>query len=241
MDLEVEGIVLRQVPYKEKDCMVTILTKDGIRSFMARGIASPTSKNASSCNLFSTSIFSLSQKGNKFSLKQGKLISSHYELMTSLEKMSALELCVEASIRFLDENNDFAYAFLTRLIELLIKDFDSKTLVAIYLAQIIKNSGYALEYKECVNCGSKQNIVKLSFNEGGFLCSNCAHLDKQNNQDNEYLNSFRYTFMVDVIKMDHYVINETYSLRLIDEYCRYLCTSFDLSGLKSLEIYKKSF
>ena len=90
MEKEIEGIVLRQVPYKEKDKIVTIITREGLLSFNARGIASLTSKNSSSCNLFSLSNFTLNEKGKYLSLKQGKLIDSHYELYESLESMSAI-------------------------------------------------------------------------------------------------------------------------------------------------------
>ena len=159
MNLEVEGIVLRKVPYKEKDCMITILTKDGLKSFLGRGIQSTSSKNAASCNLFSTSIFSLNNKNDKYSLTQGKIISSNYELFTSLEAMSTLQLCGELTLRFMDEDNDQLYDYFQMIISYLKKGFDSKTLVCIYLAQIIKYSGYALSYNECVNCGSKKDIV----------------------------------------------------------------------------------
>ena len=38
MDINVQGIVLKQVHYKEKDCMITLLTENKIMSFLARGI-----------------------------------------------------------------------------------------------------------------------------------------------------------------------------------------------------------
>ena len=42
------------------------------------------------------------------------------------------------------------------------------------LAQIVKSSGYALEYNSCVLCGSKTNIVNISYTHGGFICKKCA-------------------------------------------------------------------
>ena len=69
MVIEIEGIVIRQVQYKEKDAMVSVLTKDGTVSFLARCILSPTSKNASSCLLFAYSNFTLNSKQDKRQLE----------------------------------------------------------------------------------------------------------------------------------------------------------------------------
>ena len=57
MVIEIEGIVIRQVQYKEKDAMISVLTKDGTVSFLARGILNPTSKNASLFRSRSSSLY----------------------------------------------------------------------------------------------------------------------------------------------------------------------------------------
>ena len=95
MVIEIEGIVIRQVQYKEKDAMISVLTKDGTVSFLARGILNPTSKNASSCLLFAYSNFTLNSKQDKLTLTQGKLIKSYYHLYESLEKMASIQLVCE--------------------------------------------------------------------------------------------------------------------------------------------------
>ena len=150
MVIEIEGIVIRQVQYKEKDAMVSVLTKDGTVSFLARGILNPTSKNASSCLLFAYSNFTLNSKQDKLTLTQGKLIKSYYHLYESLEKMASIQLVCELIIKCLDEDNGSIYPYLQNMLELLSTNFDSKTLTLICIAHIVKESGYALEYDECV-------------------------------------------------------------------------------------------
>ena len=76
MKFDVDGIVIKQNPYKEKDAMVSILTKDGIVSFLARSVQSISSKNKSSCLPFSYSTFTLNTKLDKLSLVQGKVIKT---------------------------------------------------------------------------------------------------------------------------------------------------------------------
>ena len=138
MVIEIEGIVIRQVQYKEKDAMISVLTKDGTVSFLARGILNPTSKNASSCLLFAYSNFTLNSRQDKLTLTQGKLIKSYYHLYESLEKMAAIQLVCELIIKCLDEDNGNIYPYLRNMLENLSEDYDSKTLTLICIAHILK-------------------------------------------------------------------------------------------------------
>ena len=237
MKIDIEGIVIRQNPYKEKDAMVSVLTKDGIVSFLARGVLSISSKNKSSCLPFSYSAFSLNSKADKLSLQQGKLIKSYYHFYNSLENLASINLISECIIKFIDEENTYLYAYLKSYLELLDQGFDEITLTAIMLAQIVKNSGYDLDYSSCVKCGSKNNIVHVSYHEGGFICSKCVN-KKQDIDSQEYLKSFRYVFMVPSDMLDHYKLEHDVGQRLIKEFCSYLSESFGFKDIKSLEIYE---
>ncbi len=238
MVIEIEGIVIRQVQYKEKDAMISVLTKDGTVSFLARGILNPTSKNASSCLLFAYSNFTLNSRQDKLTLTQGKLIKSYYHLYESLEKMAAIQLVCELIIKCLDEDNGNIYPYLRNMLENLSEDYDSKTLTLICIAHILKESGYALEYDECVKCGNKKNIVSYSFNEGGFLCYHC--IGKNNPLSSEHLKTFRYIFKVDENMMNHYQLNAKITLELINKLCTYLCSCFSIKEIKAQEIYFSS-
>ena len=238
MVIEIEGIVIRQVQYKEKDAMISVLTKDGTVSFLARGILNPTSKNASSCLLFAYSNFTLNSKQVKLTLTQGKLIKSYYHLYESLEKMASIQLVCELIIKCLDEDNGSIYPYLQNMLELLSTNFDSKTLTLICIAHIVKESGYALEYDECVKCGNKKNIVSYSLSEGGFLCYKC--IGNNIALSIEHLKSYRYIFKVDSNNMDHYVIHNKICIDLINKLCAYLSECFSIKEIKAQEIYIRS-
>lgn len=163
MQIEIEGIVIKQNPYKEKDAMVSVITKNGIVSFLARSILSISSKNKSSCLPFSYSIFTLSSKQDKLTLKQGKLIRSYYHFYESLEKLSSINLIGECINKFVDEDDTNLYQYLVSYLELLDRGFDEATLTSIVLAQIIKSSGYSLEYNSCICCQNKRNIIGVDY------------------------------------------------------------------------------
>ena len=239
MVIEIEGIVIRQVQYKEKDAMVSVLTKDGMVSFLARGILNPTSKNASACLLFAYSSFTLNSKLDKLTLTQGKLIKSYYHLYESLEAMAGIQLVSELMIKCLDEENGSIYPYILALLDNLSNKFDSRTLILITIASIIKESGYALEFDECVKCGSKKDIVSYSFLEGGFICIKCLK-NHHEVKSPISLKTYRYIFKVGPEMMNHYELNKKVSTEMIISLCEYLKSCFALKEIKALEIYLRS-
>lgn len=238
MNRIVKGIVLRQVQYKEKDCMVSALTEEGIISFLARGILSPSSKNASSCLLYNYSEFTLSYKQDKITLTQGKSIKTFSKLYSSLSAISIASFMGETTLKFMDSDNRFIFNYFLNALYALEEDFDGATILAIFLAKIIKYSGYSLNYSECVKCSSKKEIVMVDYSEGGFLCSKCVN--KYIDQTADYLKSFRYVFMVDQDNIKHAKLKEDISIRLINEFSNYLCDCFDVPKLNSLDLFNRA-
>lgn len=235
MKIEIEGIVIRQNAYKEKDAMISVITKDGIVSFLAKNILTLSSKNRSACMPFSYSIFTLNSRLDKLTLTQSKLLKSYVHLYSSLSSLTSINLVIECINKFVDEDNNVIYHYLKNYLELLNNNFSETTLTLIILAQIIKSSGYNLEYNSCVKCGSKKDIVDVSYLEGGYLCLKCS---KNRNISQEYLKTFRYVFMINPSQMDHHIVNEIIGDKMIEDFCNYLITSFGFKELKALEMYK---
>ncbi len=237
MKFNVEGIVIRQSPYKEKDAMISALTPDGIVSFLARSVLSVSSRNRSCCLPFSYAQFTLNAKGDKLSLVQGKCIKAYPHFYESLEKLSSVNLINEAIVKFVDEDNAEIFPYVKNYLELLDRGFDETTLTAILLAQIVKHSGYDLEYSACVRCRGKTGIIGVSYAEGGFICRDCADPSTERRSEN-YLKTFRYVFMVPSDKLAHHVIDGAIAFTLIKELCDFLSDSFGFREIKSLEMYR---
>ena len=103
MKLEIEGIVLKQTPYKEKDAMISVLTKDGIVSFLAHNVLAVTSKNKSACLPYTFSLFNLNSRNDKLTLSQAKIIKSYAHLYSSFEYLASINLINECINKFIDE------------------------------------------------------------------------------------------------------------------------------------------
>lgn len=237
MELEIEGIVLRQVPYKEKDAMMAVLTEKGIASFYARGILSLTSKNASSCIIYAFSRFLLSSRGDKLTLRKGELITSYYQNYSSVNKMMILGVMSEIVFRISGDDDGRLYPAFKRILELLKDDFDELTLLCIFLAKAILYSGYSLQFEECYQCGSKRNIVAVDYINGGFVCAKCKKSGVA--ESPTYLKTYRYVFMVNLDNFNKVKLNQTVCKRLINEFLKFLKDKFGFYKFASEEMLKE--
>lgn len=231
---EIEGIVIYRVPYGNNAEMLTVLTNNGQCSFAAHGLNKIDAKNASSTLILSHSFFTLSIRNQHLTLSESKLIKSYRHLYEDIVKMSAAQAVNEIIFRFIDNEDGRIYPYLKSFLLTLENGYDPLTLVCIMLAQVIRFSGYALEYNECVLCGEKTRIVAVDYQEGGYVCYRCTHKIKMNE---EYLKSYRYSFMVPSESLDHYQLSRDVALRLINEYHRYLCEKFECKELKGIMIF----
>lgn len=236
------GFVLKNVVYGESDGIVTILTEDGLVTFKARGINKLTSKNKASCLLYSKSEFTLEEsKKNYLVLTKGKLISSNYELYSSLDYMVCLGVVSESITSFLDSNTSKEiYNLFQAMTECLTNHFDIFTITAIFLAKITIEAGYGLDISRCVRCSNRDKIVFMSYNDGGFVCKRCLNPHEEV-QSSEYLKSIRYTFMVTEDNYFHYELKREISLKLIREYIRYLQEAFGFKKLNFFELFDQTY
>lgn len=44
----------------------------------------------------------------------------------------------------------------------------------IYELKILQFAGFGLQSFQCVHCGNEEHLTRISFEEGGMLCSGCA-------------------------------------------------------------------
>ena len=241
-EIVIHGFVLKQVEYGENDAIVSVLTESGIVVFKARGVLKLTSKNRSSCLLYSESEFTLDCSKNDYRvLTKGKLITSNFKLYDSLENMTCLGLISEAILLFLgNETSEMIYRSFKALITAINNDFDVLTLTLICLANIIKETGYNLDLSRCIRCNKTSQIVFVDFANGGFVCSRCIN-NYEDVQNTEYLKSIRYVFMVTEDNYFHYELNKIYSVRLINELIVYLQNQFDYKKLYFFDLFKSTF
>ena len=113
-----QGIILKSVPYKESDVIITLLTKEeGLISFKARGIHKINSKNASVVQLYTIGEYKLDEKtdySNK-TLISGSSIYFPLVIYEDLKYSCLLSFISETIINFKDEYSE-AYEIIETVI-----------------------------------------------------------------------------------------------------------------------------
>lgn len=228
--IQKEGYVLRVSPYKEADAMVTCLGKDGLFSFLARGIKKLTSKNAASCRVLTYSKFSLniSTDKNSLTLSEGIPVSS-IEEKEDLLWMSCTSFLAEINARMLtEEDASEVFPAFDKTMKEINKGYPIYSACLLYFAKLLTILGYGLEVDQCVISGSKKNIVGVNYEEGGFISEEYADANTVR-LPARALKILRYAFIYPLSDLGRVAFEKEESLALISQLSTY---AENLTGVK---------
>ncbi|HBF67983.1 MAG TPA: DNA repair protein RecO, partial [Firmicutes bacterium] len=103
---EIDGIVIRTTSFKENDMMVNVVSNNGVKSFLAKGVLKFESKNAPSIQLLNKSHFQLSKSKDGLTLRTGTIINSLFSDETNLSFLVIANLICELTSRIIITNED---------------------------------------------------------------------------------------------------------------------------------------
>ncbi len=198
MEWTIKGIIIKSSVYKENDAILTCLSREyGLVSFKARGVLKVTSKNASSCQLYTIGEYHLTGKneyGHKILtsvdvIKYPSVLfdNGHYLALFAFLSEAILKLELE------DSNLIEIYDVFNYLLNNINNGYSLLSASLILFKYLFDFSGLHLQVDECVNCGNKKNIVGISYEEGGLVCAKCANsVPNFKEYPIEYLKLFRY-------------------------------------------------
>ena len=170
-----EGIVLSSMDYREKDTLISVLTKEfGRLSFVAKGTMSINSKNAPACLPYTSSEFCFDYREGKtvFPLKTAKIKNSRRQVREDLDLLSFAGLLCELAEKCTEQAvvSDEIYQALETALDRLKEDCYLS--VCLYLGFVMRMLGIDPVVDECVLCGSTK-VSTISIKEGGFVCAAC--------------------------------------------------------------------
>lgn len=217
-ELTINGVILRQIDYKDNDAIVSVLCDDGkYYTFFARGIKKHTSKNASALQPFMVSEITFFESNKTMHLlKSAKVTKSLYDQFQDYEKMLMAHIVIDViadlanmSVR---ENVELFELLIDSLLNLNL--ITNELFLSSFLVKALKLSGTTLVYEQCALCNS-QSVNYISVSDGGFVCQNCHQSQNINLYSLEILKLFRiinkakYTNLIDLT-----YANEDYKLLL---------------------------
>lgn len=178
MLVKTEGIVLKNMKYKENDGILTVFARKlGKVSVMARGARSSKSQHLAGAQPLCYSDFVLYKGKSMYTLNNVDPIHNHYKLREDLDALSIASFFIELVDTVTIEgqsNNRLFMLFVESLSALERNEGDLSLHVLRFLLQFLKYSGYEPYLKACNQCGTRNSFRwVLSMEEGGLLCQQC--------------------------------------------------------------------
>ncbi len=174
--MEVRGIILKQVDYKENDRIYTIATdRLGKISCIARGVKSPNSKLSKGLALFCFLELELSEHRDMYIITASQKVVDFRKIATDLEKCSYAGYFMALGNDLFLEGEPYP-----ELLKLLLNTFyllsetqkDPELIKITFELRAIFLSGFALMMDGCEACGNDA-VSFVDLNEGVSYCSAC--------------------------------------------------------------------
>lgn len=173
---EVEGFILSETSYGEISKIINVWTKKyGVIGIMCKGAKSLKSKNRVSTMRFSYAKFNIYLKQGKLStLVSADVINPLKKIRSDITLIGYLSYLTELTEQVIKQNNDSLLFddFINSILK--IEDgLDPLVITNILEIKYLEKLGVLFNLDECVVCGSKNNIVTINADKGGFICLNC--------------------------------------------------------------------
>lgn len=180
--LKTEGIVLKEIKFKETSKILNIYTKKyGKISAIARGAYKPKSQLIANTQSFSYNEYQLQRGKNFHYITQGYIIDSFYSIRERMERVIYGYYLLELMEKSVPEEEENEKMFLLlekglRILASLEKDF-VKFILA-YELKFVSFLGYKPYIEKCVICGNTNTSnVKFSIINGGIICEGCSVME----------------------------------------------------------------
>ncbi len=241
-----EGIVLREIEYKDSDKLLTVLTKDfGKITVRGRGIKSGRSKSKASGQLLAFSEFSLYERQGKYTLTETTVKEMFPELREDIELLSLASYFAQVTETVAQEN-DPAPELLSLLLNSLYAlsrlkkpQIMVKAVFELRLACII---GFLPDLRGCAVCG-KENPDRFNVSQGVLQCASCRNQDLEGIRlplSEGTLEALRYICCCDSKKLFSFALSEENLCQLSQLTESYLTLRLE-RGFYTLDFYKSLF
>lgn len=178
MHLTTQGLVLREVQYKESDKILTVLTAEGgKRTVKAQGCRRKGSALAASSQLLVWSDMVLVEYRDRYSLKEASTAEEFRGLRSDLNKLALGSYFAEVVEAVAQEGVPQPELLSLLLNSLYALDKWEKPLPLVKAAfelRLLSEAGYEPMAEECVVCGAEHpDRPRLNLSEGVLHCARC--------------------------------------------------------------------
>ena len=234
---EIEGMIIREIPYGETSKIIHVYTADGVASIMCKGAKQLKSPFRATTLKFTYGRFNIYYKENKLStLKSVDVINPLSKIKNDITLLSYVNYITELTTQVLKQTNDNIYEDYINGILKIESGLDPLVIANILEIKYLDYLGVGLNLDSCVSCGSKANIITIDGDRGGYICSNCYRNELI--VDRKTIELLRMYYYVDIKSISKLKISD----KVKNEINRFLNTYYDrYTGLylKSKDFLKK--
>lgn len=236
---EVTGIVVSECNYGEKSKIINLLTKEkGIIGIMVKGGRSLKSPLRSVTGKLCYGVFNIFYKNDKLSkLNEVSIIDNFNNIKKDIELISYASYLTDLATQVERHKEDsMIFDNLISGLSKINEGQNPEVITNILELKYLDYLGVLPVLDGCINCGSKDNIVTLSCDRGGYLCKNC--ITNESLISNKAIKLIRLYYYVDINKINKIEVNSN----ITNEINNFLDTYYDkYTGLylKSKEFLKK--
>lgn len=247
MNDTVQGLILKQIDFKEYDVIITVLTKEyGKISFKANGARKMSSKNAGSLLPYTLAEiqFDYKQDQTMFRMKTARTIQLYRHLHEDLASSYASSVISSIADAFTLPGEDFmekeeVFQFTQTSFQYLNEQKDSSLVLSLYLVDMMNLFGIQPEVDGCAICGNPK-VIAISAEEGGFLCA--EHASIQGLEAVPVTNLKRFRLIVKaglkhIAEVESIGGVEKIDLKILEEIVRY----HGVMNMKSFTLYNRLF
>ena len=216
---EIEGIIIKEMPYGETSKIIDVYTNLGIISIIGKGARTIKSPFRASTLKFTYAKFNIYYKENKLSLlKSVDVINPLNKIKNDIILLSYLNYI---TLQVVKQSSINIYDMYINAILKIEMGLDPLILTNILEIKYLDYLGISLNLDGCVICGDKKNIVTIDGDKGGYICKNCY----QNEQlvDPKTIELLRMYYYVDIKSISNIKIKD----KIRDEINNFLNIYYD--------------
>ena len=177
MFLKTDGLVVRQVNYKDNDQILTVLTKEhGLMTLKARGVRSRSSRLKGACQLLAYSEFTVFENRGFHTIDEANAIQMFPELRTDIELLSLASYFAQVAEVLSQEdmpNPELLSLTLNALYALSELKKPQRLVKAAFELRAACLGGYTPELSGCAVCGDPEPD-RFDVRGGILCCASCS-------------------------------------------------------------------
>ncbi len=173
---KVEGIVISETPYGETSKIINLLTKEyGIIGIIGKGANSLKSPLRAVTLKYTYGFFHIYYKENKLSiLKEVDVIDDLKTIKNDIILISYLSYLVDLAYQVSKQSSELGiYEILIAGIKKINQGMNPLVITNIIELKLLPFLGVGLELDKCIICGTKNNILTIDADKGGYVCQKC--------------------------------------------------------------------